>query len=38
MLVTLTFPLARYQEAIEANLAHGRNQSVKTVFDLTVNP
>jgi threonine dehydrogenase-like Zn-dependent dehydrogenase len=37
-LVTHTFPLARYQEAIEANLARGRYQSVKTVFDLTVNP
>jgi threonine dehydrogenase-like Zn-dependent dehydrogenase len=37
-LVTHTFPLARYQEAIEANLARGRYQSVKTVFDLRVNP
>jgi L-iditol 2-dehydrogenase len=36
--VTHTFPLARYQEAIEANLARGRYQSVKTVFDLTVSP
>ncbi|PTL82621.1 hypothetical protein [Vitiosangium sp. GDMCC 1.1324] len=39
MLVTThTFPLARYQEAIEANLARGRHQSVKTVFDLRENP
>lgn len=38
MLVTHTFPLERYQEAIEANLARGRSQSVKTVFDLTENP
>jgi threonine dehydrogenase-like Zn-dependent dehydrogenase len=38
LLVTHTFPLARYQEAIEANLVRGRYQSVKTVFDLTVNP
>ncbi len=36
MLVTHTFPLARYQEAIEANLARGRYQSVKTAFDMTV--
>jgi threonine dehydrogenase-like Zn-dependent dehydrogenase len=36
VLVTHTFPLARYQEAIEANLARGRSQSVKTVFDLSV--
>jgi hypothetical protein len=35
VLVTHTFPLARYQEAIEANLARARFQSVKTVFDLT---
>lgn len=38
VLVTHTFPLARYQEAIEANLARGRFQSVKTVFDLSVSP
>ncbi|MCY1079989.1 hypothetical protein [Archangium lansingense] len=38
MLVTHTFPLARYQEAIEANLARASHQSVKTVFELTVNP
>jgi threonine dehydrogenase-like Zn-dependent dehydrogenase len=37
-LVTHLFPLARYQEAIEANLARGRYQSVKTAFDLRVNP
>ena len=36
VLVTHTFPLSRYQEAIEANLARGRYQSVKTAFDLTV--
>jgi threonine dehydrogenase-like Zn-dependent dehydrogenase len=36
MLVTHTFPLSRYQEAIEANLARGRYQSVKTAFDMTV--
>ncbi len=38
VLVTHTFPLTRYQEAIEANLARGRFQSVKTVFDLSVSP
>jgi threonine dehydrogenase-like Zn-dependent dehydrogenase len=38
VLVTHSFPLARYQEAIEANLARSRYQSVKTVFDLTENP
>ena len=38
VLVTHTFPLARYQEAIEANLARARFHSVKTVFDLSVNP
>lgn len=38
VLVTHLFPLSRYQEAIEANLARGRWQSVKTAFDLTVNP
>ncbi|MDY7229726.1 zinc-dependent alcohol dehydrogenase [Hyalangium rubrum] len=37
VLVTHTFPLSRYREAIEANLARGRYQSVKTAFDLTVN-
>ncbi len=37
VLVTHTFPLARYQDAITANLARARFQSVKTVFDLTVN-
>ena len=36
--MTHTFPLARYQEAIEANLARGRYQSVKTVFDSRWNP
>ena len=38
VLVTHSFPLARYQEAIEANLARGRFQSVKTVFDLSEHP
>lgn len=36
VLVTHTFPLSRYREAIEANLARGRYHSVKTAFDLTV--
>jgi threonine dehydrogenase-like Zn-dependent dehydrogenase len=36
-LVTHTFPLARYQDAIAANLLRARYQSVKTVFDLSVN-
>lgn len=33
-LLTHTFPLARYAEAIEANLARARHQSVKVAFDL----
>lgn len=37
-LITHTFPLARYPEAIEANLARSRYQSLKTLFDLTVSP
>lgn len=37
VLVTHTFPLTRYRDAIEANLVRARYQSVKTVFDLTVN-
>ncbi len=38
VLVTHPFPFARYQEALEANLARGHSQAVKTVFELTVNP
>jgi hypothetical protein len=35
VVVTPTLPLARYPEAIEANLARASFQSVKTAFDLT---
>lgn len=34
VLVTHRFPLAKYAQAIEANLARGQHRSVKTVFDL----
>lgn len=33
-LVTHTFPIDRYAEAIEANLARGRYKAVKTAFDF----
>jgi threonine dehydrogenase-like Zn-dependent dehydrogenase len=33
-LVTHTFKLAEYRQAIEANLFRGKHRSVKTVFDL----
>jgi L-iditol 2-dehydrogenase len=33
-LVTHTFPLSKYRQAIEANIHRGKHRSIKTVFDL----
>ncbi len=37
-LVTHTFPLSQYAQAIEANLHRGQFKSIKTVFDLREAP